>query len=69
MFRQLISLAIVSVAVDLLNLLTSVAGFGQTQNKPFGSTLDLTSDKQSSGYAQTDDTLKKTLSNILKPHD
>jgi hypothetical protein len=31
--------------------------------------LDLTSDKQSSGFAQTDDTLKKALNNILKPHD
>jgi len=69
LFRQLISLAIISVAADLLNLLSNVAGFGQTQNKPSGSTLDLTSDKHSAGYAQTDDTLKKALNNILKPHD
>ena len=69
MFRQLISLVVVSIAADLLHLLASVAGFGQTQNKPSGSTIDLTSDKQSTGYAQTDDTLKKALNNILKPHD
>lgn len=69
MFRQLISLAILSVAADLLNLLSNVAGFGQNQSNHSGSTLDLTSDKQNTGFAQTDDTLKKALSNILKPHD
>jgi hypothetical protein len=69
LFKQLISLAILSVAADLLNLLGNVAGFGQAQNKPSGSTLDLTSDKQSSGYVQTDDTVKKALNNILKPND
>lgn len=69
LFRQLISLAIISVAADLLNLLSNIAGFGQPQANHSGSTLDLTSDKQSTGFAQTDDTLKKALNNILKPHD
>lgn len=69
LFRQLISLVVVSIAADLLHMLASVTGFAQAQNNPSGSTIELTSDKQSTGYAQTDDSLKKALNNILKPHD
>ncbi|WP_245460237.1 MULTISPECIES: hypothetical protein [unclassified Mesorhizobium] len=59
------------MTTDLLNVLNTVKGFGQNQNKPSGAISDLTSDKgkQGAGYAQTDDTLKKALKDILKPHD
>ncbi|UCI10349.1 hypothetical protein [Mesorhizobium sp. B1-1-8] len=54
-----------------MNILSSVKGVGQTQNKPSGAASDLTADKgkQGAGYSQTDDTLKNALKNILKPHD
>jgi len=58
------------VTTDLLNVLNTVRGFGQNQNKPSGATSDLTQDKgKQGGYAQNDDTLKKALKDILKPHD
>ncbi|WP_181181702.1 MULTISPECIES: hypothetical protein [unclassified Mesorhizobium] len=59
------------MTTDLLNVLNTVKGFGQNQNKPSGATSDLTQDKgkQGAGYGQTDDTLKKALKDILKPHD
>ncbi|MDG4879738.1 hypothetical protein [Mesorhizobium sp. WSM4884] len=59
------------MTTDLLNVLSTVKGFGQSQNKPSGATSDLTSDKgkQGAGYAQTDDTLKKALKDILKPNE
>ncbi|WP_210214170.1 MULTISPECIES: hypothetical protein [unclassified Mesorhizobium] len=53
-----------------MNVLNTVKGFGQNQNKPSGATSDLTSDKgkQGAGYGQTDDTLNKALKDILKPN-
>ncbi|OHV89262.1 hypothetical protein ORS3428_15890 [Mesorhizobium sp. ORS 3428] len=59
------------MTTDLLNVLNAVKGFGQHHNKPSGATSDLTSDKgrHGAGYAQNDDTLRKALKDILKPHD
>jgi len=70
-FKQLVSQIVGAVTTDLLNALNKVKGFGQTQNKQSGATSDLTSDKgkQGAGSAQIDDTLKKALKDILKPHD
>ncbi|MER8917058.1 hypothetical protein NKI32_24890 [Mesorhizobium sp. M0761] len=70
-FRQLVGLAASSVTTDLLNVLNTISGFGQNQNKPLGASTDLISDKtkQGAGYANTDDTVKKALKDILKPHE
>ncbi|TIR89253.1 MAG: hypothetical protein E5X08_28375, partial [Mesorhizobium sp.] len=70
-FRQLVSQAAGSVTTDLLNVLNTIRGFGQNQNKPLGASTDLTSDqnKQGAGFANSDDTVKKALKDILKPHD
>ncbi|RWE27251.1 MULTISPECIES: hypothetical protein [unclassified Mesorhizobium] len=59
------------MTTDLLNVLNTIKGFGQNQNKSSGATSDLTSDKgkQGAGYGQTDDTLKKALKDILKPNE
>ena len=70
-FGQLVSQAAGSVTTDLLNVLNTIKGFGQNQNKLSGATSDLTSDKgkQGAGYAHTDDAVKKALKDMLKPHD
>ncbi|MBZ9820035.1 hypothetical protein [Mesorhizobium sp. CA4] len=70
-FGKLVSQAANSATTDLLNVLNTVKGFGQNQNKPSGATSDLVSDKgkQGAGYGQADDTLKKALKDILKPND
>ncbi|MGX9148316.1 hypothetical protein [Mesorhizobium sp. 128a] len=59
------------MTTDLLNVLNTIRGFGQNQNKPLGASTDLISDKtkQGAGYANTDDTVKKALKDILKPHE
>ncbi|MDX8521655.1 hypothetical protein [Mesorhizobium dulcispinae] len=59
------------MSTDLLNVLNTIRGFGQNQNKPLGASADLTSDqtKQGAGYANSDDTVKKALKDILKPHE
>ncbi|TGZ39323.1 hypothetical protein EN805_30070 [bacterium M00.F.Ca.ET.162.01.1.1] len=70
-FSQLLGDAAGSVTTDLLNALNSVRGFGQNQDKPSGTNTDLTSDKGKAGggYTNVDDTLKKAMKDILKPHD
>ncbi|WP_127416705.1 MULTISPECIES: hypothetical protein [unclassified Mesorhizobium] len=59
------------MTTDLLNVLNTVSGFGQNQNQSSGAASDLTSDKgtQGAGYGNTDDTLKKAMKDILKPHE
>ncbi|WP_245262412.1 hypothetical protein [Mesorhizobium sp. WSM3626] len=58
------------MTTDLLNVLNTVRGFGQNQNKPLGASTDLTSDlKHGAGSANSDDTVKKALKDILKPHE
>ncbi|WP_184871761.1 hypothetical protein [Mesorhizobium sangaii] len=59
------------MTTDLLNVLKTMSGFGQNQNKPSGSSADLTSDqtKHGAGYANNDHTAKTTLKDLLKPHE
>ncbi|MGX5849095.1 hypothetical protein ACWGTO_18665 [Mesorhizobium sp. PL10] len=59
------------MTTDLLNVLNTIRGFGQNQNKPLGASTDLISDKtkQGAGYTNTDDTVKKALKDVLKPHE
>ncbi|MER9581976.1 hypothetical protein [Mesorhizobium sp. M0276] len=58
------------MSTDLLNVLNTIKG-GQDQHKPVGASTDLISDqtKHGAGYANTDDTVKKALKDILKPHE
>jgi hypothetical protein len=58
------------VTTDLLNVLKTISGFGNNQNKPSGASTDLTSDqtKPGAGYASNDHTVK-TLKDLFKPHE
>ncbi|WP_246681148.1 hypothetical protein [Mesorhizobium sp. B2-3-15] len=53
------------------DLLKTISGSGQNQNKPTGASTDLTSDqtKPGAGYASNDHTVKATLKDLLKPHE
>jgi hypothetical protein len=70
-FGQLVSLAATSVTTDLLNVLKTISGSGNNQNKPLGASTDLTSDqtKPGAGYASNDHTVKTSLKDLLKPHE
>ncbi|WP_373424820.1 hypothetical protein [Mesorhizobium sp. SARCC-RB16n] len=59
------------MTTDLLNVLKTIGGFGQNQNKPSGAITDLNSDqtKPGTGYANNDHTAKTTLKDLLKPHE
>ena len=58
------------MTTDLLNVLKTISGFGQNQNKPSGASTDLSSDqtKHGAGFASNDHTAK-TLKDLLKPHE
>ncbi|MER8937757.1 hypothetical protein [Mesorhizobium opportunistum] len=59
------------MSTDLLNVLKTIGGFGQNQNKPSGASTDLTSDqaKPGAGSVSNDHTVKTTLKDLLKPHE
>ncbi|MER9657866.1 hypothetical protein NKJ26_31350 [Mesorhizobium sp. M0152] len=59
------------MTTDLLNVLKTIGGYGQNQNKPSGASTDLTSDqtKPGAGYASNDHTVKTSLKDLLKPHE
>ncbi|WP_245489303.1 MULTISPECIES: hypothetical protein [unclassified Mesorhizobium] len=70
-FRQLLGQVTGSVTTDLLNVLSTIWGSGQNQNKSSGVSTDLASDKTKTGagFGNIDDTFKKALKDILKPHE
>ncbi|MER9171979.1 hypothetical protein NKI12_32755 [Mesorhizobium australicum] len=59
------------MTTDLLNVLKTISGSGNNQNKPSGASTDLTSDqtKHGAGYASNDHTVKTNLKDLLKPHE
>ncbi len=67
----MIGLASTSLTKDLLNVLKTISGFGNNQNKPSGASTDLTSDqtKPGAGYASNDHTVKTSVKDLLKPHE
>jgi hypothetical protein len=69
-FRNLVNLAVNSATTDLLNVLNTVSGFGQSQNKS-GAIADPAIDigKNGAGYVDNDHNIKSALKDLLKPHE